>query len=167
MNSRSVRNAPRISHDGNVNIGAISIFALIVILCMAVLSVLAVSTAHSSLVLSQRQAASTEELYKNETAAQVFVAGLDELAQGGGVDQPGLTALCNEAEEAAGGDVEATATLAGDTVRAEFACEGGRTLKIEVAATAGEPIRIDSWRMTAVEVEEQPIGTLYSVENGE
>ena len=157
MSIFSAKLTQRASHEGDLGIGMISIFALIVILCMAVLSVLAVSTAHSSLVLSQRQASSTQELYLNETAAQTFVAGLEDAGA-----QADLATLCEESEAATDGAVSATATAGGDTVRAEFACEGGRTLEIEVALQPDGSVRIDSWRMTAVEAEEQPIGTLYS-----
>jgi len=157
MSIFSAKLTQRTSHEGDLGIGMISVFALIVILCMAVLSVLAFSTAHSSLVLSQRQASSTQELYLNETAAQTFIAGL------GG--QANLDALCDEAEAATDGAVSATATAGGDTVQAEFTCAGGRTLSIEVTVQPDGSVRVDSWRMTAVEAEEQPIGTLYSVDN--
>ena len=55
----SINRTPSVhaSRDVNVHIGAISVFALIIILSMAVLAVLTVSTAHSSLGLSRRQAA--------------------------------------------------------------------------------------------------------------
>ena len=54
------------------SMGAAAIFALVAILCLAVLAVLAVSTGHSSLVLSQRQAATVQETYRAEIAAQTF-----------------------------------------------------------------------------------------------
>ena len=52
----------------NVRIGPISVFALIAVLCLAVLSVLAFSSANAALTLSQRQAASgdvAQKLYDN------------------------------------------------------------------------------------------------------
>jgi hypothetical protein len=161
VNSRSVRNAPRISHDGNVNIGAISIFALIVILCMAVLSVLTLATAHSSLVLSRRQAVSVQELYLNETAAQTFVAEAGSMLGGGGTTDQQLTVLCERAESAVEGKVEATARMSGQSILADFTCENGRVLKVTLTMLPDGTYRIDNWRMTAMENEEQPIGTLY------
>ena len=151
--------------NDNVHIGGISIFVLIIVLCLAVLSVLTLVTAHSSLVLSERQAATTADLYRNEAAAQTFVAGLDEAAGAGGVDQAAVDALVAQAAQA-DGSVTATATLEGETVEAAFSCESGRTLEIAVTVLPDGGYRIDKWRMTAVENEEQPIGTLYSVNNG-
>lgn len=60
-----------------VRIGSISVFALVVIICLAVLAVLSFSTANASLTMSQRQATATSELYLDERAAQEFLAGVD------------------------------------------------------------------------------------------
>ena len=143
--------------------GSISLFALVIILCMAVLSVLTVSTAHSSLVLSQRQAEATQELYLDEAAAQTFLAGVDgALGSGGaGAVEGQLASLCADAAHAANGEVQVTARMEGQELRAEFASGNGRILKVSLALDQGGTYRVDSWRMTAVVNEEQPMGTLY------
>lgn len=178
MSRTVVKKLPASTREENVRIGPISIFALIVIICLAVLAVLTVSTAHASLVLSQRQAQATHELYLTETAAQTFIAGIDE--QLGDMRAPSaasadndaqsklriidssLVALRDEAREAVDGQVEITASTINDQVIAEFSCEGGRTLKIAVTILSDGTYRIDKWRMTAVENEEQPLGNLYT-----
>lgn len=160
--------SPPTSRDHTARIGPISLFALVVIICMATLAVLAVSTAHSSLVLSQRQAAATQELYLDETAAQTFVAELDEVLAGnagaGGASalEPQLVALRDKAQAATDGRVEVVARIDGNNVHAEFSCAGGRTLKVSLSIQPDGSWRIDRWRMTAVVNEEQPIGTLYT-----
>ena len=154
------------SQGGNTGIGAISIFALIVILCLAVLSVLTIATAHSSLVLAQRQATATHELYLDETAAQTFVSGLDRIlavSDGDAAAAVGrqLEDLCADAEAATDGTISATAHMSDQVVRAEFAGENGRILKIALTILPDGTYRVDSWRMAAVVNAEQPMGTLY------
>ena len=137
-----------------------------VILCLAVLSVLTIATAHSSLVLAQRQATATQELYRNETAAQAFMAEVDRVLTAPGGNSAAnlngqLVALCSTAEAAAGGDVKATAQMVGQTIRADFSSQNGRTLKIALTIQPDGTYRVDSWRMVAVVNDEQPIGNLY------
>ena len=160
----NARHLPRSSGTGNVSIGAISIFAFVVILCMAVLAVLTVSTAHSSLVLSKRQAAATQQLYQNELAAQIFVGDIDvALSSGGGIDavQEILPKACSHAQNITGGAVTATAQIVDDQVKAEFTTAEGRTLKVTLVILPDGTYRIDAWRMTAIVNEEEPAGTLY------
>ena len=58
---------------GSVRIGPISLFTLIIILCLAVLSVLSLTTARAELSITERQAQTTTETYQLETAGQTFV----------------------------------------------------------------------------------------------
>lgn len=46
---------------GSVRIGPISLFTLIIILCLAVLAVLSLTTARAELSITERQAATTTE----------------------------------------------------------------------------------------------------------
>ncbi len=62
---------------GSVRIGPISLFTLIIILCLAVLAVLSVTTARAELSITERQAATTTETYQLETVGQQFVAAVD------------------------------------------------------------------------------------------
>lgn len=86
---------------GSVRIGPISLFTLIIILCLSVLAVLSVTTARAELSITERQAATTSETYGLETAAQTFVAEVDgALAQG---DDAALDAVLERYGIAAGG----------------------------------------------------------------
>ena len=146
------------------SIGAISIFALVIILCLAVLSVLTMATAHSSLVLSQRQAEATHQMYANEVAAQAFVADVDAAlsASGGSISsiEGRLASMGENAKQAANGATDVSARVDGDRIIAEFGCEGGRTLRVTLAVEGGT-YRIDSWRTIAIVNEEPPMGSLY------
>ena len=69
---------------GSVRIGPISLFTLIIILCLAVLAVLSITTARAELSITERQAATTTETYQLEVQGQEFVAAVDgALASGG------------------------------------------------------------------------------------
>lgn len=164
----------RTQQAGNqVRIGPISVLTLIAVICMAVLAVLAISTATASLTMSQKQADAVSQLYVDEIAAQAFVAEADaELAgvrKAGGSGDAGsqavagsLTQICQDANEAAGGSVNVTAGVTGRIVSAEFSCDDQRILSIELEIYDDATYRVEKWKMAAVQNEEQPGGSLWS-----
>jgi len=167
---------PRVSGGGaqRVRIGTISLFALIIIISLAVLTVLAFSTANASFLLAQRQATAMTELYLDERAAQEFVANVDALlaearasegdSQAGSagvrVVESNLQGLCAKAREVSGGRVQVSAEVNGQEIRAEFACDNGRTLSILIVVRDNGTYRIDKWKMSAVQNEEPVQGQL-------
>ena len=67
---------------GSIRIGPLSLFVLVVGLCMAVFAVLSFTTARASAYEAENQRAYTTGTYANEVAAQELVASVDqELAQ--------------------------------------------------------------------------------------
>ena len=152
-------------HEERVRIGPISVFTLIAVICLAVLAVLAFSTANAAYTMSQRQATSVSGLYLNETAAQEFVAGIDEALAGEGGDgvERALPALCQAAQKATDGRVTASASMEGNVVSAQFVNDNGRVLTIEVTIRDNDTYRIDKWKVTAVQNEEEPQGNLLIV----
>lgn len=152
-------------HEERVRIGPISVFTLIAVICLAVLAVLAFSTANAAYTMSQRQATSVSGLYLNETAAQEFVAGIDDALAGEGGDgvERALPALCQAAQKAADGRVTASASMEGNVVSAQFVNDNGRVLTIEVTIRDNDTYRIDKWKVTAVQNEEEPQGNLLIV----
>ena len=157
----------------NVRIGPISLFTLIVILCMAVLAVLSFSTAHASMVMAERQATATSELYLDEVAAQEFVAGIDDklaAVRDAGGSRATATAritdalieLRDAAQAAANNQVEVTAGMADSTVTARFECQNGRTLYLAITILSDATYRIDTWKLSAVQNEAQPEGSLWT-----
>ena len=61
-----------------VRMGPISVFALVIILCLAVLGVLSASTATAGSSLAQRQASFAADDYRNEVAGQQLYAAADD-----------------------------------------------------------------------------------------
>ena len=163
------------ARDRDVRIGPISLFTLIIVICLAVLAVLTFSTANATLVMSQRQATATSELYLDETAAQTLMAGVsDQLSAvqasgGNGTDgaravEAALVDLRDQAQDATDGQVSVTASMDGKQLHADFACEGGRVLSIVVTIRDDCSYRIDRWKMTAVQNVEEPMGNLWTGE---
>ncbi|MBE6471157.1 MAG: S4A5 electrogenic sodium bicarbonate cotransporter 4 [Coriobacteriaceae bacterium] len=163
----------RTGRADNVRIGPISLFTLIIVLCMAVLAVLAFSTAHASLVMAERQATATTELYLDEVAAQEFVAGIDaelsavRASKGSGTAgvkavSDALVKLRDAAQDAVAGQVEVAAGISDSTVTARFECQNGRTLYVAITILSDATYRIDTWKMSAVQNEAQPEGSLWT-----
>ena len=157
-------NPQRRTAESGTGIGAAGIFALVIIVCMAVLAVLTVATAHSSLVLAQRQAAAVEELYHTETAGQTFLAQMDAAISGAAdpfaAANAALAQACRAAQDSAPG-ITATAALDGSRITAEFTGSDGRVLKVALTIHADGTYSLDMWRMTAVVNQDEPIGPLY------
>lgn len=135
---------------GSVRIGPISLFTLIIILCLAVLAVLSLTTARAELSITERQAQTTTETYALETAGQEFVASVDAaLAEGGSsaldevLSTYGVAEVAADAEAAA--DASEAAPAAGETIEDEgvsgaTADEGGSLMVIE--CPAGDPVTV-------------------------
>ncbi len=164
-----------VQYEDTVRIGPISLFTLIIVICLAVLAVLTFATANATSIMSQRQATATTELYLDEQAAQVFMAGVsDQLgevrSQGGtGADaaqavEDSLVSLRDEAQESTAGAVTVTAAVEDMQVNAQFSCENGRVLTIVVTIRDDATYRIDRWKMTAIQNEEEPVGNLWTGE---
>lgn len=157
----------------NVRNGPASLFTLVVILCLAVLAVLAASTAQATLLMSQRLAVANQEFYLAEEAGQTLLAGLDgalgEVRDGAGAQRDAAQAvemalpeICENARQAVDGKADIAATFEGGRVNVEITCHNGRTLKASIAILDDATYRIDRWKTTAVENEEQPTGTLWT-----
>ncbi len=63
----------------SVRMGPISIFALVIILCLSVMAILTTATASANYNEASKQASFTTGLYANEVAAQEMLAGIDEI----------------------------------------------------------------------------------------
>ncbi len=61
----------------HVRMGALSIFVLVVIICLAIFAVLSYSTANASLTMAKRQVESFDMQYAQERSAQTFVSEVD------------------------------------------------------------------------------------------
>lgn len=142
---------------GSVRIGPISLFALVIILCLAVMAVLAVTTAQATLAAAERQAAFTTDTYSNERAAQQFVADIDTALVPVREKNGGLDA----ARAAIDPLLSANVQRDGSAVQATFAADSGRTLTIELTLRANATYEITSWKATTQWTNSNPAETLW------
>lgn len=131
---------------GSVRIGPISLFTLIIILCLAVLSVLSLTTARAELSVTERQAATTTETYQLESAAQIFVAEVNAALSADAQGNEGLLTEVLEAygvaEVAPAADAASDAAAAASTADTASAAEASEAIPDETPA--GETIADDS-----------------------
>ncbi|MEG0777104.1 MAG: S4A5 electrogenic sodium bicarbonate cotransporter 4 [Raoultibacter sp.] len=129
---------------GSVRMGPATIFSLVILLCLAVLAVLAVTTSQATYAVAHKQVRFSTDTYANETAAQEFVATLDgtlakvRIAQGNGT----------QAADALRSTLPANARIDGDTVRAQFISDSGRRLDITILIDNAACYRITQWKAT-------------------
>lgn len=143
---------------GSVRIGPISLFTLIIILCLAVLAVLSITTARAELSITERQAATTTETYQLEVQGQEFVAAVDgALASGGETALEAVLAEYGIAVTAApAGDAAAAGAVpAGEAIEDETS-SGGTT------SAAGTTISDDDGGAGAITVSGAFDGELIS-----
>ena len=103
-------------------------------LCLAVLTVLSVTTSLAELSTTERQAATTTETYQLESVGQQFVADIDAaLAEGT------LEDVLQRYSDSAVRD--------GELISATFSMESGRTLAI-VLRIQNDTYTIEQWKVT-------------------
>lgn len=147
------RQDERIEHvgkrDGSVRIGPVSVFSLVVILCLAVMAVLTVTTAQAAYTAAEKQARFTTDTYLNEQAAQNFVAEIDGAladARSDAGTSPNLkNALAAVEPVVASYD---DAAIVDDQVQADFTTENGRTLSVVLTIKDDATYEISQWRAT-------------------
>ena len=133
---------------GSVRIGPISLFTLIIVLCLAVLTVLSVTTSLAELSTTERQAATTTETYQLETAGQQFVADVDAaLAEGGDALSKVLVDYGIQVQSSSTG--------------------GSEELVIEDDTVTGEPVGGDLGRPSATEAVDGSPVTFSGTRDGE
>lgn len=145
---------------GSVRIGPVSIFALVIMLCLAVLAVLSVTTANAGWALAQRQASFTADLYLNEQAGQQFLVNVDEqlasvrsgktsTKQAMGQLKDSVQKLADEAQ------VGGTASVTGArTIAAQFTSAKGHMLLIKLDVRDDGTYQITNWQTTTADAEE-------------
>lgn len=143
--------AGRAAEKGTVRMGPISLFTLVVALCLAVMAVLAVTTARASGALAERQAAFTADDYANEAAAQELLSRVRATAAAGGAEAVEaqlevLLAACSEGED--GPAITATANEGQVSVHVESA--SGRCLDATLVIAADGDVSVTSWRATTL-----------------
>lgn len=131
---------------GSVRIGPISLFSLVVILCLAVMSVLTLTTAQATYAAAEKQARFAADTYANEQAAQNLVAEVDAalapIRAAGGSPADALAAVADALVRTD------DATLDGNRVQATFTTESGRTLSVVLTVNDNATYTVSQWKAT-------------------
>lgn len=156
----------------SVRIGPISLFTLVITLCLAVMAVLSVATARAQGALAERQASFTQDDYRNERAGQELLARIDEaLAAARARQQNGATPsvgsisadlpqICQEVEETVGDGVAVTAEADGNALTAHIEAPSKRCLDVGLLLSADGTTHVTSWKATTLWTE--PEETLWT-----
>lgn len=153
---------------GSVRIGPVSVFALVVILGLAVLAVLSAATAQASHTEAQAQADFTRSAYVNDAAAARALADIDAALADAALAQETAAADADGRGDAPAYDIDAAMSAVsavlpqgqvadgcaaesfvdGTAVRMTFSTEDGRTLDVELAVRDDLTYSIERWAVT-------------------
>lgn len=130
--------------NSTVRIGPISLFTLVIILCLAVMAMLSVTTAQATYSAAEKQALFNDDTYANERAAQSAVAEIDAALQPVRTAGGGLEAALAAAEKA----LPSGAHIKDSSVFMTFTTPSGRTLDVELTIKADATYEINQWKAT-------------------
>lgn len=153
---------------GSVRIGPVSVFALVVILGLAVLAVLSAATAQASHTEAQAQADFTRSSYVNDAAAAQALADIDAALADAALTQEAAAADADGRGDASAYDIDAAMSAVsavlpqgqvadgcaaesfvdGTAVRMTFSTEDGRTLDVELAVRDDLTYSLERWVVT-------------------
>lgn len=129
---------------GSVRIGPVSLFSLIILLSLAVLSVLTLSTAQAAYTSAIKQASFSDDLYQNEMLGNDLLALVDtELKAASDKGDTRAQAL-NSLEKT----LPEYAQVEGNEVRGQIIAESGRTLTIILTISSDLQYSVSSWKAT-------------------
>lgn len=131
------------SHEtsGSVRMGPATLISLVVILCLAVLAVLALNTARASNAEAQRQQQFATSSYSNEFAAQRYLSEVDLALSEAKKAKAGKSATVAAVQKAS----PDAANIDEDTVRIAFATQSGRRLTVELKINDDYTYTVTQW----------------------
>ena len=145
---------------GAVRMGPISILSLAIIICLAVMAVLAMATARANYNESQRQADYVKSAYSNEFVGQQFLATVDAVlartaAEGGTV----ADAMATMQEE-----LPSATAITERSVSLAFMTADGRTLVVVLSINDDLTYNIEQWKTVTQWEPKSTGGQLWSGE---
>lgn len=138
--------------QGAVRMGPVSILVLTIMLCLAVMAVLALTTAQAEESITQRQEESTVEMYQNELEGQMFLARLDAA----------LASSPSVASALASLDLPEGSTFENNVLAVSFMQPGGRRLDIKLAIPNKSAYQVIAWQASTEWNEEDPDMVFWS-----
>lgn len=138
--------------QGNVRIGPVSILVLTIMLCLAVMAVLAFTTSEAEESITTRQEESTIEMYANELEGQTFLARLDAAL----ASSPNVNAALAKL------DLPEGSTFEDGVLKVGFQQPGGRQLDIEVSIPNTQTYMVVAWRASTEWNEDDPDVVFWS-----
>ncbi|WP_270295275.1 S4A5 electrogenic sodium bicarbonate cotransporter 4 [Eggerthella sinensis] len=146
--------------NSTVRIGPISLFTLVIILCLAVMAVLSATTAQATYSAAEKQALFTDDTYANESAAQSAVAAIDAALAPVRDADGGLDAALAAVDKALPTDA-ASAQRDGASVFLTFTTPSGRTLDVELTIKSNATYEISQWKATTQWTNDGPSTMLW------
>lgn len=140
-----------------VRMGPASILTLVIALCLAVLAVLAVSTASANANMAERQASFVTDDYANEALGQELYAQADDVVAGvhaqGGSAADAASALTTALPEFTSHE-GVTASVENNTLVLHVEAPSGRCLDAQLAITSEVTLSVESWKATTTWVDD-------------
>ena len=155
-----------------VRMGPISLFVLIVVVCVAVLAALSFTTAQAQYTVAKRQASMETSYYANDAVGErllfeaneqlpaIWATGASPSSAAGTLCSR-LNATISEAAQARGvslGLLESD----GNTIKATISAPDGRTLNIVLELKRGANVEVKQWKITTERNEEITDGKLFT-----
>ena len=159
----------------NMRNGLISLLTVVVVISLATATMLTISTSHAMSALSDRQARMTTEGYAAERSAQMFVASVDTELSAARKAKESASKATKRLEKrindilvnACAEGVTATFLFDGNALDVTFNTSSGRSLEVNLVVTDEVSYRIEKWKLTAAQVEENTGDVLWTPSTAE
>lgn len=137
------------AHDSSaVRIGPVSIFSLIIILCLCVMGALSLTTAQAGVSEAEKQVAFVDDTYANEVEAQQFVAQVDDALASVKERQGGLADVPSVLAQQCGEDAQIEGDAASVRITRSFWTGEGRALTVALRVGPDLAYQIEEWKIS-------------------
>lgn len=126
---------------GSVRMGPISVFALVITLCLSVMAILTTATASANYNEATKQANFTTGLYADEVAAQEMLASIDEVLADS-KKAGGKAAAMNKLREI----LPKETSFTNDSIALSFVAADGRRLTVNITINNDCSYTINQWK---------------------
>ena len=156
---------PRLTREekGSVRMGPVTLISLVVILCLAVLCVLSLTTARASHAQTQRQAEFISATYLNEAAGQDYLQLVDDTLVQASKEKKNLSGAMDMIRAAS----PSVAQIGKDTVLIAFkTSQTDRLLHIKITVHDDLTYSVDQWKTSVKWSPENNQGNIWQGSRG-